>query len=324
MGGRYVGEFVLKWLADGRYMQLDRPVSYFDPDETEWPVPAQAVVDGASIPRFLWSIVGSPFTGLHRDASVIHDWYCDRRTRPWQSVHRVFYHAMRTSGASKSYAKLRYGAVRMFGPRWTAAAIANNLLVEGSGPGSAGGYGFGIPPEERISRSVPGGGYGSRGGRSAGGDVTVRGVGHGTLPGPKGGGYAITPPTAPTSASTHGMIELGMVFGGEAEEPALSLQDRLGFRRPVRPFEDVAAPEHNLLGLEVGPIFAGRSRRGYLTETVSSPPPEPVYREALMRWTLDEQRSVYETLNEALAEREDASLDEIDDLVEEVAVAHQA
>ena len=35
------------------------------------------VVDGASIPSVFWSIIGAPYTGKYRDASVIHDYYCE-------------------------------------------------------------------------------------------------------------------------------------------------------------------------------------------------------------------------------------------------------
>jgi Protein of unknown function (DUF1353) len=76
----------------------------------------------------LWSVIGSPFTGKYRDASVIHDYYCDIRARPWPSVHRVFYDAMIVSGVSVSRAKLMYAAVYFAGPRWSEATEHNNNL----------------------------------------------------------------------------------------------------------------------------------------------------------------------------------------------------
>jgi hypothetical protein len=84
----------------------------------EWAVPSGAKVDGASIPRGLWTIFGAPFTGKYRKASVVHDHFCDSKTRPWEATHRAFYDAMLASGEDIVRAKLMYYAVYRFGPRW--------------------------------------------------------------------------------------------------------------------------------------------------------------------------------------------------------------
>src|SRR5262245_25222380 len=106
--GRYLGRPILEWLSDGRHMRLVKSFGFLDNNRKPWPVPVNAEVDGASIPRPLWSLVGGPFEGKYRDASIIHDYYCDVRTEPWQAVHRVFYNAMRVSGVSELRAKLMY------------------------------------------------------------------------------------------------------------------------------------------------------------------------------------------------------------------------
>lgn len=126
--GRYIGKIVWTPLPDGRLMELVEGFGFMDPNGLEWTVPPRTQVDGASIPQVLWSIVGSPFTGKYRDASVIHDYYCDVRVRPWTAVHRVFYDAMIVSGVSVSRAKLMYGAVYYGGPRWSDAARHNSNL----------------------------------------------------------------------------------------------------------------------------------------------------------------------------------------------------
>lgn len=126
--GRYIGKIVLTPLPDGRLMELVEGFGFMDPNGLEWSVPPRTQVDGASIPQVLWSIVGSPFTGKYRDASVIHDYYCDVRVRHWTAVHRVFYDAMIVSGVSVSRAKLMYGAVYYGGPRWSDAARHNSNL----------------------------------------------------------------------------------------------------------------------------------------------------------------------------------------------------
>ena len=123
------GELLLKWLEDGRLMQLQSEFAFIDAAALEWVVPAQARIDGASIPRILWAVVGGPYEGKYRNASVVHDWYCDTRTRPWEAVHRMFHEAMLASGVEPTQAKIMYLAVRYGGPRWSAATIDNNTLA---------------------------------------------------------------------------------------------------------------------------------------------------------------------------------------------------
>lgn len=127
-GGRFNGRCAVSFLPDGRRVQLLEAFGYVDPAGLEWFVPAEAIVDGASIPRALWSLTGGPFEGRYRDASVVHDWYCDRRNRPWRAVHRVFFHAMITSGVSDLRAKVMYAAVFAAGPRWSDTVVQNNRL----------------------------------------------------------------------------------------------------------------------------------------------------------------------------------------------------
>jgi len=112
-------------LDDGRMMRLLSPLGYVSESGERWPVMSGVVVDGASIPRAFWSLIGGPFEGRYRNASIIHDRYCDLRSRPWQPTHRMFHDAMRCSGVGKAKAKLMYYAVYRFGPRWSLAQEAN-------------------------------------------------------------------------------------------------------------------------------------------------------------------------------------------------------
>lgn len=119
-----------EWLDDGRHMQLKRPFGYVQESGREWLVPSEAVIDGASIPKVFWSLIGGPFEGQYRNASVVHDYYCDVQTRPWQETHRVFYDGMLCSGVGTARAKVMYYAVYRFGPRWTTGPVA---VAEGFG-----------------------------------------------------------------------------------------------------------------------------------------------------------------------------------------------
>ena len=116
--GRFEGDVVARWHDDGREMTLVEPFAYVDPRFIRWPAPAGAVVNGASIPRPFWSLIGGPFEGRFRNASVVHDVACVERSRDWQDAHRMFYEACRCGGVAAVTAKTMYYAVFHFGPRW--------------------------------------------------------------------------------------------------------------------------------------------------------------------------------------------------------------
>ena len=116
--GHYDGEPVTKWNPDGRTMTLLTELHYTDPHGDVWVAPIGSVVDGASIPRYLWSVMGGPFEGKYRNASVLHDVAYDQRKRPWQDCDRMFYYAMRCSGVSATESKTMYYALFKFGHHW--------------------------------------------------------------------------------------------------------------------------------------------------------------------------------------------------------------
>jgi len=116
--GFYSGEPVTKWNPDGRTMTLLTELRYTDPQGFVWIAPIGSVVDGASIPRYLWSIMGGPFEGKYRNASVLHDVAYGQHNRPWQDCDRMFYYAMRCSGVSVVEAKSMFYALYKFGHHW--------------------------------------------------------------------------------------------------------------------------------------------------------------------------------------------------------------
>jgi len=116
--GRFIGSVQTTWLEDGRGMELNKDLSYVDLEQKVWLAPAGSIVDGASIPQPFWSILGGPFEGEFRNASVVHDVACVERTEPPSDVHRMFYFACRCGGVSEKKAKAMYYAVARFGPQW--------------------------------------------------------------------------------------------------------------------------------------------------------------------------------------------------------------
>lgn len=116
--GYYSGPVDARWDSDGRSMTLLNELRYIDPKGVVWIAPAGSKVDGASIPRSLWSFMGGPFEGKYRNASVLHDVAYDNKSRPWQDADRMFYNAMRCSGVSAIEAKTMYYSLYKFGRHW--------------------------------------------------------------------------------------------------------------------------------------------------------------------------------------------------------------
>jgi hypothetical protein len=114
----WTGEVRTEWLDDGRTMRLLADVSFVDSSGRRWDALAGDEVDGASIPRFFWRFIGSPFVGKYRRASVIHDIFCKSKSVPSPKVHQVFWEMMRHDGTSLFKAWQMWLAVRVFGPRF--------------------------------------------------------------------------------------------------------------------------------------------------------------------------------------------------------------
>lgn len=122
--GHFEGRVAATFDGDGRTMTLLEDFHYVDAQRRQWTAPRGSTIDGASIPRAFWSVIGGPFEGTYRNASVVHDVYCDSKDRPWRDVHRMFYEACRCGGASVAKSKVMYYAVYHFGPRWGAEPMA--------------------------------------------------------------------------------------------------------------------------------------------------------------------------------------------------------
>lgn len=117
--GTFSGDVEVMWPADEpRIMVLTKELVYRDKKGTFWTAPAGARIDGASIPKFFWRVIGSPFIGLYRRASVIHDVYCVTQTRLAQDVHDCFHEMMLADGVPEQKAQTMFQAVDKFGPRW--------------------------------------------------------------------------------------------------------------------------------------------------------------------------------------------------------------
>jgi hypothetical protein len=116
--GSFDGTVQTEWLPDGRNMLLLADFAFLDQDGVRWEAPRGATINGASIARFFWRVIGGPYEGKYRLASVVHDWFCTSQTRPARAVHQMFYQACRAGGIGPIKAWLMWAAVRFFGPKW--------------------------------------------------------------------------------------------------------------------------------------------------------------------------------------------------------------
>jgi hypothetical protein len=120
--GKFKGRVITEWLKDtndDRLMRLEEDFTYLDDKGWRWIAKKGNIVDGASIPRAFWSIMGGPLAGKYRRASVLHDVYCKTQDVPYQAVHKMFYEAMLDDEVGKIKAKTMYWAIKLFGPRWS-------------------------------------------------------------------------------------------------------------------------------------------------------------------------------------------------------------
>jgi len=133
--GTFSGDPVTVWLTEAgedRRMRLVDDFTFTDPAGKVWLAPLDSVIDGASIPRPLWSLVGSPYTGDYRRASIVHDIACDEAAGDRverRAADRMFYHACREGGCSVEQATILYLGVRVGSewsnvPRWAPALSA--------------------------------------------------------------------------------------------------------------------------------------------------------------------------------------------------------
>jgi len=125
----FVGAVKTEWLdpvelgyghgKHDRDMKLLEKFTFIDSRGCEWTSPEKFVIDGATIPKFLWKIAGSPYVTDFRRASVVHDYFVkeefrDQHKQTHQAVDHMLYEAMRADDLPEWKAKLIAGFVHTF------------------------------------------------------------------------------------------------------------------------------------------------------------------------------------------------------------------
>ena len=114
--GEFSGNPKTEWLAqkgDDRDMRVIEAFWYRDPDGRRWDVPEGTIINGASIPRTLWSSIGSPYTGDYRRAAIVHDAAVGKEGVLRQEADAMFYFGCLAGGCTALQAKLLYAGVRV-------------------------------------------------------------------------------------------------------------------------------------------------------------------------------------------------------------------
>ena len=122
MAASFSGDPKTVWIANprnnDRKMGLIEEFWFLDRAGERWTAEAGYEIDGATIPRALWTLVGSPYTGQYRRASVVHDKACDEAVgnpARRRAADRMFYEACRAGGCSWFEAAVLYAGVRVGG-----------------------------------------------------------------------------------------------------------------------------------------------------------------------------------------------------------------
>jgi Protein of unknown function (DUF1353) len=135
--GSFSGNPKTEWLDEAgadRRMKLLEDFWYEDPSGRRWPALSGRNIDGASIPAPLWSVVGSPYTGEYRRASIVHDIACEDPNVPRKDADKMVYVACLAGGCSKRQARPLYAGVRVgaWTPNvriWSEAAMRSPVVT---------------------------------------------------------------------------------------------------------------------------------------------------------------------------------------------------
>lgn len=100
----------------GEAAVLDKPVRFTVPSKNiVIEIKAGFRYDGASIPRAVWALIGSPFTGKYLPAALLHDALYSAEIFNRKTCDKIFLEYMRDLGVSWWRRNSMWLAVRCFG-----------------------------------------------------------------------------------------------------------------------------------------------------------------------------------------------------------------
>ena len=112
--GSFKGECAVK--EHSAYLvETTKDLSYTTKKGITHTVLAGFVTDGASIPKILWSFIGSPFTGLYKKPSLIHDKLYETQKVTRSYADKVFLEGRKDEGVAFWKRRSMYLGVRIGG-----------------------------------------------------------------------------------------------------------------------------------------------------------------------------------------------------------------
>lgn len=106
----------IDWVEGTNNLILRESLRYYDKRSKQLFIIACGLVsDGASIPRFLWPILGHPFQHPMREAAILHDFLYYYNVVPRKIADQIFYDALVESGMNRYKAQIYYFGVRVGG-----------------------------------------------------------------------------------------------------------------------------------------------------------------------------------------------------------------
>lgn len=108
-----------------RLVRILEDVRFVDSFGVTWVTRRNTIADGATIPRWLWPVIGGPYEGEHRDGALMHDGGYALATettlgsaitsRKRYETDRMFFEAMTVCGTPHWKRDLIFRGVRDFG-----------------------------------------------------------------------------------------------------------------------------------------------------------------------------------------------------------------
>ncbi len=118
--GNFEGKVVVEWMDDPfvSSMRLVEDFGFREAKGKVWTVPRGQVLDGKGMPPLFRDLIGQPFEGGFRKASVIYDFAAHKMTEPWEDAQRMFFEASVAEGVFPADAKAMYLVLAAQGSRW--------------------------------------------------------------------------------------------------------------------------------------------------------------------------------------------------------------
>lgn len=114
---KFSGNPKTEWITDSKDMDRDMRLLedfHYTHKKKKWPAPKGSIINGASIPRVFWSLIGSPYTDDYRMASIVHDVACEPDSgESRRDADKMFYEACRDGGCGLIQARILYIGVRI-------------------------------------------------------------------------------------------------------------------------------------------------------------------------------------------------------------------